>query len=67
MESIDLRPEVVVRDQDLASRGNQRLAEFVQQTIDWLDSRNRTMLDACELQLFWTGLRSGWFEQREGG
>ena len=40
------------------SRPNVRLTQFIQQTLDWLDSRQETLTDACELRAYWNELRS---------
>ena len=37
---------------------NTQLTRFIQQTVDWLDSRDTTLADACELRSFWKELRS---------
>ena len=41
------------RDPHLATLPNQNLAMYVQETLDWLDSQDRTIVDACELRRFW--------------
>ena len=37
---------------------NLHLWQFIQQTVDWLDSRDETLVDACELRAFWKEVRS---------
>ena len=39
-------------------RLNISLTQFIQQTLDWLDSREETLADACELRAYWNELRS---------
>ena len=53
--------DAVIIDQRLAARDNQGLANFVQQTLNWLDSQDGSITDACELRAFWVELRANSF------
>ena len=48
--------DVVIHDEHLASRGNQHLADLIQQTLDWMDTQDWIITDACQLQEYWKEL-----------
>ncbi len=49
----------------LSNPANRHLANFIQSTIDWLDSQEKTLVDACELRAYWKEHRSDFSEQAE--
>ena len=55
----------VILDKRLAAEDNQHLADFVQQTLSWLDSQDWTITDACELRAFWKELHADYIPPEE--
>ena len=48
----------------LSNPANRHLANFIQSTIDWLDSQEKTLVDACELRAYWKEHRSDFPNRR---
>ncbi len=65
LRKVDFRGNLEVFHPLLENPNNRRLALFVRSTIDWLDSQESTIVDACELQSFWKELRAESFPPME--